>query len=67
MLLNKEYCGNNPNELSAFGVGTVSGSTLEESEPMIDLETWTLEKVQKIGEEHFLLQRDNDIFELKKL
>jgi len=67
MLLNKEYCGDNPNELSAFGIGTVSGSTLEESEPMIDFETWTLENIQKIEEGHYLLQRGNDIFELKKL
>lgn len=66
MLLNKDYCGDDPNELSAFAVGSISSVSLEEADAMKDFEVDFLFAAEKIGNGHFLLQRFDDIYELKK-
>ena len=67
MLVNKEFCGDNLSELSAFEKRAPDSSVLEKAEPMVDFEVWSLGNVQKVAEGHYLLQHENNIFELKKL
>lgn len=67
LLLDQDYCGDNPNELSAFGLGAVNGSMLEASESMTNFEIFSFENAQKIGEGHYLVQMNNEVFELKEM
>jgi len=67
LFLNKDYCGDFLSELSAFGKGNYDENVFEESDLMINFEAYLLENVQKIGSGHYLLQRNNEILELKKL
>ncbi len=66
MLLNKGICDSDYVEKSTFAIGSVDDFTLTDSEIMRDFEVGTLVNTQKIGEGHYLLQRNNDIFELLK-
>ncbi|MGK0365706.1 MAG: hypothetical protein ACI85O_002774 [Saprospiraceae bacterium] len=63
MLLNKGICDYYYLKKTAFTIGTVDDFPLTESEIMRDFEVGVLMNTQKIGEGHYLLQRNNDIFE----
>lgn len=67
LLVDKAYCGDNPNALSAFASAPLTGSDLEESAEMYNFDYLSFIKAQKIGAGHYLLQRFNEIYELKKM
>ena len=65
-LLNRSFCGDDLDELSAFGVAPVSATDLEVSGEMRDFEASYISGVAKIGKGHFLLQRGLEIYALKR-
>lgn len=66
ILLNKSYCGDDPNQLSAFALGSVSSESLEMGDKMGGFEVDIMLAAEKVGDGHFFLHHFQNIYELKK-